>query len=43
MLKIFCNSEPIKKIIHSYSRDNQSESLVFLKPGMKNELISKQD
>jgi len=41
VLKLFCNSEPIKKMINEFHSDGNSESLVFLKPGIKNELSSK--
>ena len=38
ILKLFCSSEPIRAIIDQYAQDDASENLVFLKPGMKNEL-----
>lgn len=43
VLKLFCNSEPIKRIIAAFSKGDNSESLVFLKPGMKSELVNAQE
>ncbi|CAI2367198.1 unnamed protein product [Moneuplotes crassus] len=39
ILRLFCNSESIKEMIEAYSK-GESESLVFLKPGMKDELVN---
>ena len=38
ILRLFCNSSPIRSIIQNYRTSTHPESLVFLKPGMKNEL-----
>ena len=42
ILQLFCNSDPIKAMLEVYSKNKDSESLVFLKPGMNNDIAQNQ-